>query len=473
MNWIYRLKREFLVSFSSRGFYEKYRSRSLPGLLQVFFFIFFIPLAFLYCIGATFSCYTRFVRLEKCARTSRGTLAKGECTKPKLISIGNIAVGGRGKTPVTLYIAKALQRQGCHVALVMRGIGRDKSTNSHNKTPPAWTKQLASQNACLVPNISIGEETTKTLDDTYRHAVNFFGDEAVMCASELGSNCVVIAPKDRLAGMKYVSGLLKPDVILFDDALQCHQINMDLNIVLLGPFDLWPTLPVLSFLRYLPWGTQRIASSFLCKTDYILFQNHFPNPSSNKQGLVFNDCFTEVQKRAAQEPALALLMQTEKYSEFSYQPLFFSQIESTNTSNPCLLKLQRWELQEWCLEIKNKHVAAVCAIANPASFLETLKLIGCNLTKTFVLPDHGLSTSSEWRALCQQAYNRGITHIVITEKDATKLKAQLQVMAEFPALKFFSLHIQLQCGSGLDNFLSAFVRDIDSTADAAGECTHL
>ena len=54
---------------------------------------------------------------------------KGENVGAKVISIGNIALGGTGKTPTTIAIANFLEKNGYSVGIVSRGHGRENISN--------------------------------------------------------------------------------------------------------------------------------------------------------------------------------------------------------------------------------------------------------------------------------------------------------------------------------------------------------
>jgi len=111
-----------------------------------------------------------------------------------VVSIGNRAVGGSGKTPATIAIARALQARGLRVAVLTRGYGRKSD-----------------------------EQGPVTSLDTER-----FGDEPVLIKSK---NIDVIVGRNR-----YENGLHYPaDVFLLDDGFQHLQLHRDCDVVIEAP----------------------------------------------------------------------------------------------------------------------------------------------------------------------------------------------------------------------------------------------
>ena len=113
-----------------------------------------------------------------------------------LISVGNITVGGSGKTPLVLWLAEALKAQGRAPVILCRGDGGNSDT----------------------PRI-ISEESS----------VSQSGDEAKMLAEAAG--CPVIAGRDRIAGSRLAAEL--GDVIILDDGFQYRHLARYCDIVLI------------------------------------------------------------------------------------------------------------------------------------------------------------------------------------------------------------------------------------------------
>ena len=134
-----------------------------------------------------------------------------------VVSIGNITVGGTGKTPVAAYIARRLMDRGYRVALLSRGYGGSLEGST-----------------ALVCD---GREILLSAEEC--------GDEPYLLARTVPGLIVAIG-SDR-----YAAGLLAikecpPDVFLLDDGFQHLRLHRDLNILLLDavrPFGNGWTLP--------------------------------------------------------------------------------------------------------------------------------------------------------------------------------------------------------------------------------------
>ncbi len=133
-----------------------------------------------------------------------------------VLSIGNLVVGGVGKTPLTAWLAQRFQAAGCRVAIVSRGYGGKAQginvvTDGHQiflKPPQA-------------------------------------GDEAYLLALKLKGIPLVTGVDRYQAGLKAWEAF-QPDLILLDDGFQHFQLYRDLDVVLLdaaSPFGNGRLLP--------------------------------------------------------------------------------------------------------------------------------------------------------------------------------------------------------------------------------------
>jgi tetraacyldisaccharide 4'-kinase len=141
-----------------------------------------------------------------------------------VISIGNITVGGTGKSPAVQMVARVLIEQGLHPAIVMRGYRR------------------RSRGLVVVHD-----------GETIRTSVEAAGDEAYMHATMLGIPVIVSADKveaaAHAAGMVTSTGAACSDVIIVDDGFQHRQLHRCTDIVLVNQETLTTTLLPVGRLR--------------------------------------------------------------------------------------------------------------------------------------------------------------------------------------------------------------------------------
>ena len=127
------------------------------------------------------------------------------CRLPRpVVSIGNITVGGTGKTPVTAFIAHLLIQQGFRVAVLSRGYGGSLEGQS----------------------VVVSDGVTVMLGP------DECGDEPYLLASTVAGLMVVIGT-DRYAAGQLAMQQLAPDIFLLDDGFQHLRLWRDLNILLL------------------------------------------------------------------------------------------------------------------------------------------------------------------------------------------------------------------------------------------------
>ena len=154
------------------------------------------------------------------ARLRRG-LYVNELLLPKhlpalVVSVGNLAVGGTGKTPVTACLTRLFQGEGKKVAILSRGYG------GHNQG---------------VTCISDGEKIYQQPPQV--------GEEAYWLARNLPGAAVYTGASRYEAG-KIAWEAFKPDLFLLDDGFQHFQLHRDLDLVLLdaaAPFGNGHLLP--------------------------------------------------------------------------------------------------------------------------------------------------------------------------------------------------------------------------------------
>lgn len=159
--------------------------------------------------------YAALLRLRAWAY-GRGVIASHRLPRP-VISVGNITVGGTGKTPTTAMIAAYLIQRGKRVAVLSRGYGGSAEGE--------------------VRVVSDGEAVLLSPSEA--------GDEPFLLAEAVPGLMVLIGSDRYRAGIKALEQL-NPDILILDDGFQHLRLRRDLNILLLDgrrPFASGRTLP--------------------------------------------------------------------------------------------------------------------------------------------------------------------------------------------------------------------------------------
>lgn len=202
---------------------EVWEARGVRGkLLWVVFF----PAAFLYRFG---------VQIRN-ALFDWGWLKGARLPRP-VVSVGNLTVGGTGKTPTCLWLARELQKRGLKVGILSRGYRRQerKAVVLHSQAP---------------------QGNPENNDDLLRA-----GDEPLMMARLYGQTVGVC--KNRREAAKQLLQVADADVLIMDDGFQHRWIHRDADLVLLGSESSGWLLPVGPFRE--PRGNLRRAD-FLLET---------------------------------------------------------------------------------------------------------------------------------------------------------------------------------------------------------------
>ncbi len=139
----------------------------------------------------------------RAASYARNCLSRRRSPLP-VVSVGNLVLGGSGKTPIVAWLARALQREGFRPAIVSRGYGR--------QTPP---QQLVI--------VSDGQRQRASADEG--------GDEPVMLARALPGVPVVVC-SERWQACETLAHEQWADVVILDDGFQHLALHRDVDLVL-------------------------------------------------------------------------------------------------------------------------------------------------------------------------------------------------------------------------------------------------
>src|SRR3954471_22358548 len=287
----------------------------------------------------------------------------------QVIAIGNLTVGGTGKTPVVEKFARELKDQGRTVAILSRG---------YRSKPPPLRKRLINKllfrEESTPPRI-VSDGRSLLLDSETA------GDEPYMLASNL-KDVVVLVDKDRVKSGRYAIEKFGCDTLLLDDGFQYWKLRgRRRDIVLIDcqqPFGNERMLPR-GTLREPPPHLARASTIFITKSD------------GNTEAL---------RKRIIQHNPTAPII------ECIHHPLYFEDVFTG----------ERMTLEY----LVGKRVASLSGIAQPESFEKSLIKIGAELVYNKRFADHHRFTQQEVLNAINRSKKRQAQLIITTQKDAVR-----------------------------------------------------
>jgi len=310
-----------------------------------------------------------------------------------VISLGNITVGGTGKTPTAQRLATLIRDMGYRVVILNRGYRA------------AWQEDVGL--------VSDGQKIYMTAAEA--------GDEAYLLAKSLPGVPVVIG-KERAVSGEYAVKQLNAQVIILDDAYQHWQLARDLDIVLIDSLNRFGN----NFL--LPRGTLREPLTNLNRAHAFLL---------TKVDQTTDNARDSIRDTLVQYNDKALIV------ESIHRPRWFIEIESWYKGvRDCGIALEN---------VRGQSVVAISAIGNPSSFEQTIADIEVNVIDSLRFPDHHHYTMSEMQWAMERAVKKGANALVTTEKDAVKIPAEF-IHSHRP-LPVYVLGIEVRFLDGYEEFM--------------------
>ncbi|CAM4368519.1 tetraacyldisaccharide 4'-kinase [Bordetella muralis] len=299
-----------------------------------------------------------------------------------VVVIGNIYVGGTGKTPVVIATVQALRERGWTPGVVSRGYG-----------------------AKIGPQPRVGHGELNPAD---------FGDEPALIAHTSGAP-VAVHPRRALAAQALLERYPQTDVIVSDDGLQHLALARDAEIVVQDERGVGNG-------HLLPAGPLREPASRLNTVDAII-----TNRSANGTNLHASPAASFPSDRQPSPPGAHVWQPTQsaasnatesssgpstanspaapRQTDMQLRPDAARQI-STGVERP---------LADFADPSAFRSVAAAAGIGNPDRFFATLQAAGIQPTPCLALPDHYDYRQSPFEAVQADA-------ILITSKDAIKCR---------------------------------------------------
>lgn len=287
-----------------------------------------------------------------------------------VISIGNLTVGGTGKTPVAEMLARALQKNGRRVAILSRGY-KSKRVRRMSRWK-RWFLRLRGQAPPARPPRVVSDGRTVFLDS---HTA---GDEPFMLAHNLPGIPVVV-DKDRVKAGLHAVKEFQADTLLLDDGLQYLRLRHRLDMVLVDRTSPWGN----GFL--LPRGTLREPPRHLRRASYIFL---------TKCGDGDNAEFINELRRHNRVAEII---------ECRHRPIH---LENIHTREKLPLE-----------SIYGAHVGAISGIAVPQSFEDGLRRLGAKVDLTRRFADHHRFSTRDILQFVDRCERRDVRMIVTTEKD--------------------------------------------------------
>ena len=353
-------------------------TRDLASLQQKFLAT---PLRFLFTPLSWF--YAASVQLRNILYTHE--VLKARRLPCRVISIGNIIVGGTGKTPAVIAIAKHLQREGRRVAILLRGYKR-----------------------------RVREKVTIVSDGEKVHASPIeSGDEAYMMAKHL-RNIPILVGKCRYLAAQVALERFKVDVLLLDDGFQHRQLARDVDILTIPA-----THPFGNPEKLLPAGTLREPLTALRRADLILLTHaDTPNTSAHIKKLVKPLAPNTPISESVHQPTHLYPLAVSNQPDSSQQEAVDSPENLlTEIRKPMETDSHSFDIKE----LKGKRILAVCGIGDPDAFVATLIRCAVASVELLAFPDHYVYTETDKQLISTAFQEAAADLIVTTQKDEQKL----------------------------------------------------
>lgn len=286
--------------------------------------------------------------------------------KPKrldaiVISVGNLTLGGTGKTPMVEYIARYLKSEEHSVSILTRGYARQTSGMRVLNDP---------------------QRRPESRDNgSYRES----GDEPLMLARSL-SEIPIVVNKNRYEAGLWAQEAFGSDTVVLDDAYQHLALERDLNILLIDATDPFGNfeMPPFGRLREPLYGIKRADAVIVTRAD-----RPFDHPQT--LGII-------------------------KYFCGDKTPVMY--FYSTIIELRHLVTAESYDIKDFT----GWNVAVACGIANPRAFADDILQAGINIVSESFFADHHAFQQMDLDQITTAAREAGADAIVTTEKDAVRLE---------------------------------------------------
>jgi len=284
-----------------------------------------------------------------------------------VISIGNITMGGTGKTPFVISVAKKFIERGLKTAIINRGYkGKSKK----------WPVVVSDGNKICSDTINVG-------------------DEALLIANAVPGALVVSGP-DRFSDAQ-ICEKMGSRIIIMDDGFQHIRLKRDMDIILIDSnTDIFNE-------KVFPGGYLRE-----------------PLDAINRAGCIVLTK-TEVLSQTEINIKISGIKDFLKNKDI---PVFFSENIAGKFFNLNGFSLESRDLQ------KTKAIC-FSGIANPDNFLNTIKRFNIDIVKKIFFQDHHAYTKDNFQNILIDAKKQDAKFILTTQKDFVKIRELFQNNKKF------------------------------------------
>jgi tetraacyldisaccharide 4'-kinase len=345
----------------------------------------------LFIFGRLFSPFYSLAMRLRAKLYSTGIKSSTKLSIP-VISVGNLSMGGTGKTPMVMYLSRLMSRHNLHPAIISRGYG------GKSKKP--------------VNIVSDGENILMSASQA--------GDEPVLLAKALKVP-VITGPKRVVTG-QYVVTKKMADIVIMDDGYQHLALRRDLNIALFSGDELLGNGWVF------PGGQLREPPSALKRADCFVITGV----------TVYNRDKVDIfcQKLRREYPEIPVF-------RGSYRAAGFINSASTPLSDQAIDQGERFDSAQ-----RPVPALAFCGIAKPQSFFDLLQSQkDFKIKSQHSYADHHPYTENDLLRLSKEAAANGCEAMLTTEKDLVKIQ-------EFHSpLPIWALRVELAMNPEFDDFI--------------------
>lgn len=294
-----------------------------------------------------------------------------------VVSVGNITVGGSGKTPLAEMYARSWLQKGKKVAIVSRGYGKVRGAVTQSNLPEAIRPPA---------DVRVVSDGSGQIFLSAEEA----GDEPYLLAKRVPDAAVIVS-KDRFAACAFAVKQFGAEAIVLDDAFQHLRLHRDEDIVAIdatNPFGNG---------HLLPRGMLREPPTSLRRASRILLTKILPEgvAGDSDAGL------------AALESRLRALSPHAAIARTNYVAIHLKSFPTGEMTPVSYLK--------------EKKVVAFCGIADPGFFERTLSSLGVSTVRFKGFPDHYRYTPADLATIDEYAADCDADAIVTTEKDVARM----------------------------------------------------